>query len=99
MTIRLDHVFNQNNRMYFRFTDIDQTQQALRNYPANSPANIAGGGLPAGATGFQDQPVQTISGALGYSHVFSPTFFSETILSQQWQRFYVAGKPGFTGGL
>ena len=77
--------------MYFRFTDIDQTQEALRNYPANSPANIAGGGLPAGATGFQDQPVQTISGALGYSHVFPPSFYSETILSQQWQRFYVVG--------
>ncbi len=55
-TTRLDHVFSQNNRMYFRFTDIDQTQEALRNYPANSPANIAGGGLPAGATGFQDIP-------------------------------------------
>jgi hypothetical protein len=93
VTFRLDHVFNQNNRMYFRFTDIDQTQEALRNYPANSPANIAGGGLPAGATGFQDQPVQTISGALGFSHIFSPTFFSETILSQQWQRFYVVGNP------
>ncbi len=91
VTIRLDHAFDQNNRIYFRFTDIDQTQQALRNYPANSPANIAGGGLPAGATGFQDIPVQTISGALGYSHVFSPTFFSETILSQQWQRMYVQG--------
>jgi hypothetical protein len=90
-TTRLDHVFNSNNRAYFRFTDIDQQQQALRNYPANSPANIAGGGLPAGATGFQDQPVQTISGALGYSHVFSPTFYGETILSQQWQRFYVQG--------
>jgi len=91
ITTRLDHVFNQNNRMYFRFTDIDQTQQALRNYPANSPANIAGGGLPAGATGYQAQPIQTISGALGFSHVFSPTFFSETILSQQWQRMYVQG--------
>ena len=56
ITIRLDHVFNQNNRMYFRFTDIDQQQQALRNYPANSPANIAGGGLPAGATGYQAHP-------------------------------------------
>ena len=42
--------------MYFRFTDIDQSQQALRNYPANSPANIAGGGLPAGATGYQAHP-------------------------------------------
>ena len=91
ITIRLDHVFNENNRMYFRFTDIDQSQQALRNYPANSPANIAGGGLPAGATGFQAIPIQTISGALGYSHVFSPTFFAETILSQQWQRMYVQG--------
>ena len=91
ITVRLDHVFNENNRVYFRFTDIDQEQQALRNYPANSPANIEGGGLPAGATGFQAIPVQTISGALGYSHVFSPTFFSETILSQQWQRMYVQG--------
>jgi hypothetical protein len=90
-TVRLDHVFNENNRGYFRFTDIDQQQQALRNYPAASPANIEGGGLPAGATGFQRIPIQTISGALGYSHVFSPTFFSETIYSMQWQRMYVEG--------
>jgi hypothetical protein len=91
VTFRLDHVFDSNNRLYFRFTDIDQAQQALRNYPANSPANVAGGGLPAGATGYQAIPVQTISGALGFSHVFSPTFYSETILSQQWQRMYVQG--------
>ena len=52
ITTRLDHVFNQNNRIYARFTDIDQQQQALRNYPSNSPANIEGGGLPAGATGY-----------------------------------------------
>jgi hypothetical protein len=91
MTTRLDHVFDQNNRMYFRFTDIDQTQQALRNYPANSPANIAGGGLVPGATGYQAIPIQTLSGAIGFSHLFSPTFYSETILSQQWQRMYVQG--------
>lgn len=96
-TFRLDHVFNESNRAYLRFTDIDQSQQALRNYPANSPANIAGGGLPAGATGYQAVPVQTISGALGYSHVFSPTFFSETILSQQWQRMYVQGNEASLG--
>jgi hypothetical protein len=90
-TVRFDHVFNDTNRAYFRFTDIEQDQEALRNYPANSPANVAGGGLPAGATGYQDIPVQTISGAIGFSHVFSPTLFSETILSQQWQRMYVQG--------
>jgi hypothetical protein len=91
ITTRLDHIFNSNNRMYFRFTDIDQTMEALRNYPANSPANIAGGGLPAGVTGYQGIPIQTISGAIGYSHVFSPTFYSETVLSQQWLRQYVQG--------
>ncbi len=90
-TLRLDQSFNESNRVYFRFTDINQTDQALRNYPANSPANIAGGGLPAGATGYQDTPIQTISGAIGYSHFFSPTLFSETIFSQQWQRMYVQG--------
>lgn len=90
-TVRLDHVFNENNRAYFRFTEIDQQQQALRNYPSNSPPNIATSELPEGATGYQRIPIQTISGALGYSKVFSPTFFSETILSMQWQRMYVEG--------
>jgi hypothetical protein len=77
--------------MYFRFTDIDQQQRALRNYPADSPANIAGSGLPEGATCYQASPIQTISGAIGFSHLFSPTFYSETILSRQWQRMYVQG--------
>lgn len=90
-TVRFDHVFNENNRGYFRFTEIDQQQQALRNYPSASPANIAGGGLPAGATGYQRIPIQTISGAMGFSKVITPTLFSETILSMQWQRMYVEG--------
>jgi hypothetical protein len=90
-SVRLDHVFDPNNRAYARFTHIDQFQQALRNFPDPSPANIAGGGLPAGATGYQQILVTTISAALGYSKVFSPTLFSETILSRQWMRQYVQG--------
>ncbi len=90
-TVRLDHVFNERNRMYFRFTDIRQQQRALRNYPSASPANIETPELKEGSTGYQDIPVQTISGALGYSKVLSPTFFSETVLSMQWQRMYVQG--------
>ncbi|MEZ5356736.1 MAG: carboxypeptidase-like regulatory domain-containing protein [Bryobacteraceae bacterium] len=90
-TIRLDHVFNDNNRGYFRFTEVDQQQQAFRNYPSASPANIASSELPEGATGYQRIPIQTISGAMGYSKTLSPTFFSETILSMQWQRMYVEG--------
>jgi Carboxypeptidase regulatory-like domain len=90
-TFRLDHVFDQNNRVYLRFTHIDQSERSLRNYPEASPANIAGGGLPAGATGYEATPIQTTSAALGYTHLFSSTFFSETIVSQQWQRMYVEG--------
>jgi hypothetical protein len=90
-TVRLDHVFNEKNRGYFRFTEIDQQQQALRNYPSASPANIQTDELPEGATGYQRIPIQTISGALGYSKTFSPRFFSETVLSMQWQRMYVEG--------
>ncbi|MBS1829761.1 MAG: TonB-dependent receptor [Acidobacteria bacterium] len=90
---RFDHVFNDRNRLYLRYTDIRQKQQALRNYPSASPANIEGGGLPAGATGYQAIPVNTVSYAMGWSHTFSPTFFSETIISQQWQSMYVEGNP------
>ncbi|MBY0506823.1 MAG: carboxypeptidase-like regulatory domain-containing protein [Bryobacteraceae bacterium] len=90
-TTRLDHVFNDKNRAYFRFTEIDQQQQALRNFPSNSPANIASPELEAGSTGFRRIPIQTISGALGWTRTYSPTFFSETILSIQWQRMYVEG--------
>jgi len=88
---RLDHVFNEKNRGYFRFTEIDQQQQALRNYPSASPANITTPELAEGATGYQRIPIQTISGAMGYSKTFSPTLFSETVLSMQWQRMYVEG--------
>jgi len=90
---RFDHVFNENNRVYLRYTDIRQSQQALRNYPSASPANIEGGGLPAGATGYQTIPVTTVSHALGWSHTFSPTFYSETVISQNWQSMYVEGNP------
>ncbi len=90
-TTRLDHVFNEKNRGYFRFTEIDQQQQALRNYPIASPPNLGTSELPAGATGYQRIPVQTISGALGWSRTYSPTLFSETVFSMQWQRMYVEG--------
>jgi hypothetical protein len=90
-TTRFDHVFNEKNRVYFRFTDIRQDQQALRNYPSASPANIETSELKEGSTGYQRIPVQTISGAMGYSKTFSPTFYSETVYSMQWQRMYVVG--------
>jgi hypothetical protein len=90
-TFRLDHSFNENNKAYVRFTNIDQKNRALRNYPSNTPMTIASGGFPEGAEGFQNINVTTISAAIGFTHVFSPTFFSETVLSQQWEDQFVGG--------
>lgn len=88
-TFRLDHVFTANDRVYLRYT---------HNY---SNVNITGGlrslaadGIPAGAAeGYVNNPTNTFIAASGYTHVFSPTFFSETIVSQEW--FSQVGIPGF----
>ena len=92
VTFRLDHSFNEKNNAYLRYTDNILSATTLQNNPVNTPATIAGGGLPAGASGLQTSPTAMFSAALGFTHVFSPTFFSETILSQQWyNQFYNAG--------
>lgn len=94
-TFRFDHAFNENNRAYLRYTNVLQTQTALRNYPSNSPATIAADGFPAEASGIAYNPSATFAAALGFTHVFSPTFFSETILSNQWfsQHNFAGGTP------
>jgi Carboxypeptidase regulatory-like domain len=79
-TLRLDHVFNPNNRVYLRynhnFTNI-QITGGIR--------NVAADGIPAGAAeGYTNSPINMFFTALGYTHVFSSTFFAETILSQEW---------------
>jgi len=85
ITFRLDHVINQNKPVYVRFTDVDHSSRALRNYPVNSRPTSKAAVFPAGATGYQAQPIQDYQPCAGYSHIFSPTFFSETIISQQWR--------------
>ena len=90
-TFRIDHSINENNKTYVRFTNIDQRNRALRNYPSNTPMTIANGSFPLGAEGFQNINVSTVSAALGFTHVFSPTFFSETVASQEWEDQFVGG--------
>jgi hypothetical protein len=93
-SLRLDHYFNENNRAYVRFTGIQITSISLRNNPS-SPASLAVDGLPADANGIASSPTDTFAGAVGFTHVFSPSFFSETILSQQWftQHNLAGGTP------
>jgi hypothetical protein len=90
ITFRLDHNFNENNKAYLRYTSNNQVARSLR-VAATSPATIAADGFPAGATGYQVIPISNFGAALGYTHIFSPTFFSETILSNQWFMQYVGG--------
>jgi len=94
-TFRLDHVFNENNRTYLRYTSNINVNTGLRNYPSNEPASLAADGLPYKATGGAYNPTANFGAALGYTHVFSPSFFAETIVSQQWesQHNFAGGTP------
>lgn len=93
ISTRLDHVFDQNNRAYLRYS-----QNNLQNYSLRStgqPVSLAADGFPAAASGLAYNPTKTFAGALGYTHIFSPSFFAETVLSQQWfsQHNYAGGDP------
>lgn len=80
ITFRLDHNFSENDKAYLRYTSNIQSNQSLR----GAPVTVAANGFPAGANGYQENPITNYGAALGYTHVFSPSFFAETILSQQW---------------
>ncbi|MGH9345543.1 MAG: carboxypeptidase regulatory-like domain-containing protein, partial [Terriglobia bacterium] len=79
-TFRLDHEFNQNNRAYLRFSnEISNTNTG------GAPRSLAVGSIPTGAAeGYTNGPLGTMTAAIGYTHIFSPTFFAETIASQEW---------------
>lgn len=80
VTFRLDHTFDDNNRVYLRYTD------ELSNPDRSGvETNVAADGIAAGAaTGYYDTVAGSFVTALGYTHIFSPTFFAETLASQQW---------------
>ena len=91
-TFRLDHAFNENNRAFLRFTMTPEKQTVLRNQIGNSggnnPATIAATvnsvNYPAAASGDTAYNYDIIPVVIGYTHVFSPTFYAETVASQQW---------------
>jgi hypothetical protein len=86
-TVRLDHEFNETNHAYLRYTqNLNVTNQV-----GSGPVNRAAPGIPYGAAAGNRQygtnPTQTYLAAIGYTHIFSPTFFAETLLSQQWYSY------------
>jgi len=96
ITFRIDQFFNAKNTAYLRYTSNNQFNQTLRNYPSNyaGTLNSAIDGLPARAEGYSQTLISNFGAALGFTHIFSPTFFSETILSQNWFMQYIGGCCG-----
>lgn len=85
-TFRLDHMFNESNRAYLRYT-----QNVMGVNVFGGPRNLAVDGIPAGAAvgssgsgSYHNAPTATYLASVDYAHVFSPTFFAETNFSQQW---------------
>ena len=100
ITWRLDQVFNENNRAYLRYTQNLTTGFSPRNDPNEASYTLAatapgGAAIPALASGVSYNPNNVYAAALGFTHVFSPTFYSETVLSQTWigEHNYAGGTP------
>jgi hypothetical protein len=91
ITFRVDHSFGEKDKAYIRYTSNKQTDLSLRNYPNPSPATVAADGIPAHASGLQNIATDQFAAALNYTHIFSPTFYSETTASQQWFYQFVGG--------
>jgi Carboxypeptidase regulatory-like domain len=100
VAFRLDHDFNEKNKTYLTYRD------TLQNYiypayaagpPATVAATVGNISVPAGLNAVNDFPGAEYAGSIGYTHIFSPTFYSETVLSQQWMMVYLfnGGNPNF----
>lgn len=100
VSIRLDHSLSERDKVYLRYGDTYRKSVALRNYPSNTAATIAGSGFPDGASGVVVAPTAQFTAAIGYTHIFSPTFYSETVLSQSWfaQHTLGGGNPTLNYG-
>ncbi|HUA97997.1 MAG TPA: carboxypeptidase-like regulatory domain-containing protein [Terracidiphilus sp.] len=87
-TARIDQVFNENNRAYLRFTRNSSSPITARADPAQAYTLAAtapgGGAIPKWVSGAEYQVADVNAAALGYTHIFSPTFFAETVYNMTW---------------
>lgn len=91
-SFRLDHNFNQSNRAYLRYTN-NWININSSGGPRNLAVQSGGIDIPVGAAfGYNNLPTTSFLAAVGYTHTFSSTFYSQTVYSQQWLRD--AQEPG-----
>ena len=84
ITVRLDHTFSEKDNVYLRFSSI---QYSVEQYYMTTPlpASVAGGGIPAGAANLLGTTQPEYTAAAGFTHVFSPSFVSQTVLGGTWE--------------
>jgi hypothetical protein len=95
LTMRFDHTINEDNRAYARYTQGTSSQLYWNATNPGAPT-IAGAGMPANMANMALADYKVYSGAIGYTHVFSPTFFAETVLSGQWEHNSTGGNDSPT---
>lgn len=85
ISARIDHSFNENNSMYVKYSYIAASPAINTVQSPANPMSLAADGIPAGAAEGVHYITNTSNlASVAYTHVFSPTFFAETVASQQW---------------
>ena len=95
ITFRLDHEFSEKNRAYLRYTQNSDSELSPHSSTAPYLLAVPSANYPADLSGESDVRDATFAAALGFTHVFSSTFSSETVLSDTWmaERADAAGQP------
>ena len=91
VTFRLDHSFGETDHAYLRYTQITAASTTLTTTSPLQAESLAGSNFPAGVFGQRLEPSNNFTAALGYSHIFSSSFVSETILDGQWETSGIYG--------
>ncbi|HEV2486051.1 MAG TPA: carboxypeptidase-like regulatory domain-containing protein [Terracidiphilus sp.] len=95
ITFRLDHRFNDNNSAYLRYTSYNSNQfGSVSGGTASTAPTLAGAGLPAQVSNVNGNTVGQYSGALGFTHIFSPTLVSQTVIGNTWRSTWGNVNPG-----
>lgn len=94
VNFRLDHSFNENNRAFLRYSQIMNGTNTGNGYGEGGVRSVAADGIPAGeADGYNNASEASFLSSLGYTHIFSPTFFAQTTISQQWWNYTLVTGP------
>lgn len=97
INLRLDHRFNYKNSAYLRYSSYSSNTISAPSSTMGPAATIAGAGLPAGVSDLGLTTATQYSFALGFTHTFSPTFVSQTVLGNTWQTVWNGLNPNGTG--